>query len=84
MIDIHIQEMYKYRIVLALDSLKDLEASFNSHEVKMFKYPLQHPPVQCQHHHHQCRSRSTRGALHCGKKCRDFYFCLKTTLVLYF
>ena len=47
MIDIHIQEMYKYSLVLALDSLKDLEANFNSREVKMFKCPLQHPPVHC-------------------------------------
>ena len=45
--------MYKYSLVLALDSIKDLEANFNSHEVKMFKCPLQHPPVQCQHHHSQ-------------------------------
>ena len=50
---IDIQEMYKYSLVLALDSLKDLEANFNSLEVKMFKCPLQHPPVQCQHHHSQ-------------------------------
>ena len=46
---IDIQEMYKYSLVLALDSLKEFEANFNSHEVKMF----QHPPVQCQHHHSQ-------------------------------
>ena len=45
--------MYKYSLVLALDSIKDLKANFNSHEVKMFKCPLQHPPVQCQHHHSQ-------------------------------